>query len=50
MEEMIAKWIRDVLWELERAKRNQNYFRAVQMQTLKEELIKRRDRLAISYT
>lgn len=45
---MIARWIREVILELERAKRNQNYFKARQMFNLKNELQMLRDKLAIS--
>lgn len=48
MEEMLARWIRETLSELEKAKKNQNYYKAKQMLRLIRELRDLRDRLAIS--
>jgi len=45
MEEMIARWIRETRMEYERAKRNQNFFKMVQMSKLIDSLKEMRDRL-----
>ncbi len=45
MEEMIARWIRETLYELERAKQNENLFKMYEMKRLHLALVAMRDRL-----
>lgn len=46
MEEMIARWIRETKLEYEKAKKDQNLFRMIQMSELEEALKEMRDRLS----
>lgn len=46
METLIAKWIKETIQEYEKAKINQNAFKMIQMQILKEALKDMRDKLA----
>jgi hypothetical protein len=50
MEEMIARWIRETISEIERAKKNQNLFKMKQMEMLLKGLRRLRDELEISVT
>ena len=45
MEELIRKWIRETIQEYERAKLNQNYYKARQMIHLERALREMRDKL-----
>ena len=50
MEEMIARWTRETISEIEKAKRNQNLYKMKQMEMLLKGLRKLRDDIAISAT
>lgn len=43
---MIARWIRETILEMEKAQKNQNYFRILEMQYLMRSLREMRDKLS----
>jgi len=46
MEEMIARWLREIRSEYNKAKSNQNYFKMQQMNRLELALMELRDKLS----